>query len=117
VIGLSLTPLLRARRHSERTRGQRALNPLRQVDIHIPYGSGTFNLTIGDTNAALGVNITAASAHPVLAASDVLLSIGAVNIDFQARCQGWWWGWGGGGGVACAILPDPPCRAARGTGC
>lgn len=57
---------------------------------HIPEGSGSASVTLSDTNAVVAVAISAtADGHPELAATDVAVNIGSLNIHFSGSLWDW----------------------------
>lgn len=56
---------------------------------HIPDGSGTVDVTMSGTTASLGLDVTDAGGHPVLAPNHVALTIGSFNLDFHGSLWDW----------------------------
>jgi LBP / BPI / CETP family, N-terminal domain len=51
---------------------------------HLPRGSGTVDISVSNTNAVLGVAVTAdPTLHPVVSVTSSSLNIGSINLSFH----------------------------------
>lgn len=91
---LAPLPLLARCRHSSvmsrRSCFLRAQFPGLQDWPHIPYGSGSVDITLGTTSGLVGVSAAAtADGHLQLTTTSATVTIGSVNLSFHGSLWDW----------------------------